>query len=174
MDLLAHTHETSQLQRVWQSLGASQRLMPELAVQAANQWLALKGDAAVARTWLLPIWDRFLKIPTFLSVAQKVKLVRAIDLSLGHVQDPSEHEWLSRIESAQLAQPQDASLQYLAGMACMKRQLWGKAQTLLTQAAQKLEDAELRRQTWSALAQLFEQRDDAVAAAAAWKRAATV
>ena len=28
--------------------------------------------------------------------------------------------------------PRDATLQYLAGMACMKRQLWGKAQQLLT------------------------------------------
>ena len=174
MDLLAHTHEISQLQRVWQSLGPSQRLMPELAVHAANHWLNLKGDAAVARTWLLPIWERFLKMPTLLSVAQKVKLVRSIDRSLGHAQDPAEREWLARIETAQLAQPQDASLQYLAGMACMKRQLWGKAQTLLTQSAQKLEDAELRRQAWTALAQLAEKRDDAAAAAAAWKRAATV
>jgi HemY protein len=174
MDLLAHTHEISQLQRVWQSLGASQRLMPELAVQAANHGLALKGDAAVARAWLLPIWERFLKMPTLLSVAQKVKLVRSIDRSLGHAQDPAEREWLARIETAQLAQPQDPSLQYLAGMACMKRQLWGKSQSLLNQAAQKLEDAELRRQAWSALAQLAEQRDDAAAAAAAWKRAATV
>jgi len=42
---------------------------------------------------------------------------------------------LARIESAQKANPRDATLQYLAGMACMKRQLWGKAQQLLTQAA---------------------------------------
>jgi HemY protein len=174
VDLLTHTHEIAQLQRVWQSLGAPQRLMPDLAVQAANQWIALSGDAAVARAWLLPIWEQFLKTPSVLSAAQKVKLVHAIDLSLGHAQAPAEREWLSRIESAQLAQPQDASLQYLAGMACMKRQLWGKAQSLLMQAAQKLEDAELRRRAWSGLAQLAEQRHDDVAAAAAWKRAATV
>ena len=80
---------------------------------------------------------------------------------------------MARIESAQLAQPQDAALLYLAGMACMKRQLWGKAQALLSQATKQLDDAVLRRQAWSALAQLAEQRDDAVAAASAWKRAAT-
>jgi len=174
VDLLTHTHEIAQLQRAWQSLGAPQRLMPDLAVQAANQWIALNGDAAVARAWLLPIWEQFLKTPSVLSAAQKVKLVRAIDLSLGHAQAPAELEWLARIESAQLAQPQNASLQYLAGMACMKRQLWGKAQSLLTQAAQRLEDAELRRHAWSGLAQLAEQRQDESAAAAAWKRAATV
>ena len=55
----------------------------------------------------------------------------------------------------------------------MKRQLWGKAQALLTQAAKHLDDTGLRRQAWAALAQLAEQRDDASAAAAAWKRAAT-
>jgi HemY protein len=173
MDLLAHTHETDQLQRVWQSLGSAQRLMPELAVQAAQRWLALKGDASVARYWLLPIWDRFLKSPSSLSSAQKMQLVRVLEQSLGQADAPAEREWLARIESVQLAQPQDASLMYLAGMACMKRQLWGKAQALLGQATKHLDDASLRRQAWSALAQLAEQRDDAVAAAAAWKRAAT-
>ena len=172
IDLLANTHEVAQLQRVWKSLGATQRLMPELAVQAATHWLSLKGEAAVARAWLLPIWEQWLRAPAALSAAQKIKLVRALELSLGHQQDPAEREWLARIESAQLAQPQDAALLYLAGMACMKRQLWGKAQALLSQASQLLQDTELRRQAWRALAQLAEQRDDASAAAVAWKRAA--
>ena len=173
MDLLAHTHEQDQLQRVWQSLGTAQRLTPELAVQAAQRWLTLQGDAAVARQWLLPIWERFLKTPASLSSAQKIALVRVLDQSLGQAEAPAEREWLARIETAQLAQPQDAALLYLAGMACMKRQLWGKAQALLSQAAKLLNDVGLRRQAWSALALLAEQRDDAVAAAAAWKCAAT-
>jgi len=95
-----------------------------------------------------------------------------LEQSLGQADAPAEREWLARIESVQLAQPQDAALMYLAGMACLKRQLWGKAQVLLTQAAKHLDDASLRRQAWGALAQLAEQREDAVAAAAAWKRAA--
>jgi len=173
MDLVTHTHETDQLQRVWQSLGPAQRLTPELAVRAAQRWLTLKGEAAEARHWLLPVWDRFLKLPTSLSATQKTQLVRVLELSLGQAEAPAERDWLARIESAQLAQPQDAALLYLAGMACMKRQLWGKAQALLSQAAKQLDDTGLRRQAWSALAQLAEQREDAVAAAAAWKRAAT-
>jgi HemY protein len=173
LDLLAHTHETDQLLRVWKSLGSAQRLTPELAVQAAQRWLALKGEASVARSWLLPIWERFLKSPSFLSSTQKMQLVRVLDQSLGQAEAPGEREWLARIESAQLAQPQDAALLYLAGMTCMKRQLWGKAQALLSQAAKLLDDVGLRRQAWTALAQLAEQRDDAAAAAAAWKRAAT-
>ena len=102
-----------------------------------------------------------------------MQLVRALDQSLGQAEAPGEREWLARIESAQLAQPQDAALLYLAGMTCMKRQLWGKAQALLSQAAKLLDDVGLRRQAWTALAQLAEQRDDAATAAAAWKRAAT-
>ena len=63
-------------------------------------------------------------------------------------------------------------MQYLAGMACMKRQLWGKAQQLLTQAALGLQDARLHRNAWRALAELAEQREDTQSAAIAWKRAA--
>jgi HemY protein len=58
-------------------------------------------------------------------------------------------------------------------MACMKRQLWGKAQQLLTQAALGLQDAKLHRNAWRALAELAEQREDGQAAAVAWKRAAS-
>ena len=57
-------------------------------------------------------------------------------------------------------------------MACMKRQLWGKAQQQLTQAALGLQDAALHRNAWRGLAELAEQRGDMAAAADAWKRAA--
>ena len=80
--------------------------------------------------------------------------------------------WLARIETAHKANPRHAGLQYLAGMACLKRQLWGKSQQLLTQATHHLEAGVLRRNAWRALALLAEQRDDADAAAQAWKQAA--
>ena len=54
----------------------------------------------------------------------------------------------------------------------MKRQLWGKAQQLLTQAGLGLQDVNLHRHAWQALARLAEERGDAEQAAAAWKRAA--
>lgn len=56
----------------------------------------------------------------------------------------------------------------------MKRQLWGKAQQLLTQAGLGLQDTDLYRRAWLALAQLAEDRDDAEQAAEAWKRAAQI
>jgi HemY protein len=55
----------------------------------------------------------------------------------------------------------------------MKRQLWGKAQQLMGQAAMGLQDARLHRNAWRWLALLAEERGDAEAAAHAWKRAAT-
>ncbi len=88
--------------------------------------------------------------------------------------DSIDGAWLARFETAQRANPRDANLQYLAGMACLHRHLWGKAQQLLTQAAQGLADTGLRRQTWRALATLAEDRGDADAAAQAWKQAASL
>ena len=59
-------------------------------------------------------------------------------------------------------------------MACMRRQLWGKAQLLLGQASMGLQDVALTRNAWNALAVLAEQRGDLETATAAWKRAAQV
>jgi len=165
IDLLNAAHDPDQLLRAWSALEPAERAMPDLAIHAAQRLQVLKGDAQLAREWLLPTWE----LQASLSDAQKVRLVQALEAGL----DSIDGTWLARFESAQRANPRDASLQYLAGMACMKRQLWGKAQQLLTQAALGLRDARLHRQAWRALAQLAEDRGDAETAAQAWKRAAT-
>ena len=82
--------------------------------------------------------------------------------------------WLARIEQMQRQLPNDPFLQYLGGHVCLQRQLWGKAAQLLSQASTGLVDAELLRQTWCGLALLAEERGDATAAQAAWKRAAQI
>jgi len=165
MDLLNDAHDMSQLQQAWDELEPAERQMPELAIHAALRAGALRGDTARAREWLLPVWEQ----QEQLSDALKVRLVRALESGL----DSVDGAWLARFEAAQRANPRDATLQYLAGMACMKRQLWGKAQQLLTQAALGLRDPELHRQAWRALALLAEDRGDGVTAAQAWKRAAS-
>jgi len=71
-----------------------------------------------------------------------------------------------------MANPREALLQYLAGVVCMRLSLWGKAQLLLRQSLAQLRDPALRRNAWRALAQLAEQREDATAAAEAWRNAA--
>jgi HemY protein len=163
-DLLARAYDVAQLQRAWNLLEPAERLVPEVAIQAAQRLADLRGDAAMAREWLLPAWEAQAQLPQPL----RVKLVCALEEGL----DSIDAGWLARIESAQRSNPRDATLQYLAGMACMKRQLWGKAQQLLTQAALGLQDPGLHRRAWRALAELAEQREDVSAAAEAWKRAA--
>lgn len=80
--------------------------------------------------------------------------------------------WLARLEQAQRQMPNNAYLQYLAGQACMQRQLWGKAAQLLGQASHSLLEPALLRRTWCALALLAEERGDEAAAQGAWKKAA--
>ena len=164
IDLLNGAYDVAQLQRAWSTLEPAERLMPEVAIHAAQRLTTLRGDARLARDWLLPAWESQGELGDNL----RVKLVCALEEGLDSVDAP----WLARIESAQKAHPRDATLQYLAGMACMKRQLWGKAQQLLTHAALGLQDPALHRNAWRALAALAEQREDASAAALAWKRAA--
>lgn len=164
IDLLNGAYDVPQLQRAWHALEEAERLMPEVAIHAAQRLMSLRGDARLAREWLLPVWEAQGELGDSL----RVKLVSALEEGL----DSIDAAWLARIEAAQKAHPRDATLQYLAGMACMKRQLWGKAQQLLTQAALALQDAALHRNAWRALAALAEQREDALAAAQAWKRAA--
>jgi len=165
IDLLNDAHDVAQLQRAWSSLEAAERQMPELAIHAAQRLRALGGDAQLVRDWLLPVWEQQAQLGDTL----KVKLVCALESGLADI----DGTWLARIEAAQRDNPRDPALQYLAATACMKRQLWGKAQQLMSQAALGLHDARLRREAWRSLALLAEERGDAGAAEQAWKRAAT-
>lgn len=167
-ELIHGAHDPAQLQQVWLTFEPAERAMPEIAVQAAQRLVELGGDAAQVRAWLLPVWERFVEQPHTLADQHALKLVRALEAGL----DSVDGTWLARIEAAQQANPRDARLSYLAGMACLKRQLWGKAQQLLTQAAQHLADTGLRGSAWRHLAELAEQRGDAGTAVHAWKQAA--
>ena len=151
-DLLRAARDAQQLQAAWGSLPESERAMPEPAAEAARRLVELGGDAALARQWLLPAWNR---LPD-LAAAQRLDLVRALEPGLADV----DAEWLGRIEAAHQQNPRDPALQYLAGMACLRRQLWGKARQLLGQASTTLDDPQLLRATWRALAELAEQRED--------------
>ena len=167
-ELIHNAHDPAQLQATWQSFEASERAMPELAIHAAQRLALLGGDAQQVRQWLLPVWQQMVELPDSLAEHHALRMVQALEAGL----DDVDAAWLARIESAQQANPRDTRLQYLAGMACAQRQLWGKAQQLLTQAAPQLRDTSLRRNAWRKLALLAEQRDDAQAAAQAWKKAA--
>lgn len=165
---IRHAHDAEELARIWLSFEPSERAMPELAIHAAQRLGTLGGDPAQVRRWLEPVWNQLVEQPGSLAELEARRLVLALESAL----DASDPSWLGRIEAAQQANPRDVRLQYLAGVACQQRQLWGKAQQLLTQAAPKLQDPTLRASAWRHLAQLAEQREDDAAALAAWKRAA--
>lgn len=171
-DLIDTAHDPAQLQVIWASLDSSERAMPALALRAAQRMMALGGDHGQVREWLRPVWDQMLELPEAFADAHGVRLVRVLEAGMSHPDELGGLDWLARVEAAQQANPGDATLQYLAGMACLHRQLWGKAQLLLSQAVRQLHDSGLRRSAWRTLAELAEQRGDVAAAAHAWKQAA--
>jgi HemY protein len=174
LDAMRACRDRTHLHRVWHGLGASERAMPELAIAALEFWGRL-GDpgsdeaAAVSeRLWvadcLQAAWSGYSELGS--------DMRRRFLLRAEAVLPQLDADWLARIEQAQLAQPQDAGLAYLAGQAYMQRQLWGKASALLGQASARLTDPELSRRAWRSLARLADQRGEPQAALVAWKRAA--
>lgn len=172
LELLNGAHDPEQLQSAWLSLDDGERAMPELAVHAASRLVTLGGDAAQARRWLALVWDEVMQPRAAAGVGEslRVKLIGALEQDLTTI----DAAWLARIEAALQTNPRDASLQYLAGMACLKRQLWGKAQQLLAHSVTSLQDPALLRRAWRALAELAAQRGDTAAVELAYRRAADV
>lgn len=172
LELIASAHDAAQLRTAWGQLDPKERDMPEVAVQAAQRLLSLSAEVEASREWLLPTWERMVTQRDGLSDSQRLELVRVLENGFALAGGAPEAAWLTRIEMAQLANPRDAALQYLAGISCMRLQLWGKAQQLLTQSLSMLQDPGLQRNAWRALAELAERRDDAEAAIRAWRNAA--
>ena len=160
--------DTSSLQQFWLSLDEDERAMPEVAIPATERLIELGGEAQQARTWLLPVWEHLLGHPGPRTEAHLPKLVQVMQSCLSKL----DGAWLARIEAASNAHPREPRLQYLAGMACVQRELWGKAQQLLTRAAPLLQDPLLRTRAWQRLALMAEHRGDMEASAIAWKLAA--
>ncbi len=165
---LHDTYDSAQVQQLWSSLPSVERQDADIVLSFAQQWLQVGGDSATARSWLLPLWERYADAPRQMHAGQQRRLFLCLQQAL----EDLDADWLARIESAQRAAPQDPLLQYLAGMACVQRQLWGKGEQLLRQALQRLQEPALRAQSWKALALLAEQREDQAAAAHAWREAA--
>ncbi len=172
VELIHSAHDPSQLHKAWEQLDAAERSMTDVAIEAAERLLDLGGEPALGRQWLLPTWDNMVARPGSLNQRQTVHLVRILERSFASASGAPDAGWLARIESAQLQNPGDAVLQYLAGVTCMRLQLWGKANQLLTQALSRLQDTGLRRDAWRLLAELAQQDGDQVAATQAWRKAA--
>ncbi|HEY9096372.1 MAG TPA: heme biosynthesis HemY N-terminal domain-containing protein [Hydrogenophaga sp.] len=178
LDALRQAHDLAQLRNVWDRLDAQERAMPELALAAARRANGLRlahppaseedraAVTSMVQRWLEPVWHRF----SDLDASQQRDLVSMVEPGLAELDSAG----LARLEQAQRQWPNNAFLQYLAGQACMQRQLWGKAAQLLGQARHSLRDTTMLRRTWCSLALLAQERNDAPAALEAWKRAATL
>jgi HemY protein len=171
-DWLQSTYDQDQLKSAWERLELSEQNLPEVACVAAGKWLRLGGSADIAFDWLSPVWQKMVQTPGALTQDQKVMLVRVMENGLSADDGSMEGVWLSRIEQAQLAQPGDAVLQYLAGMACLHLRLWGKAQQLLMLALPRLDDSGLRARSWRAIAEMAQQHGNADQVTEAWRQAA--
>ena len=171
IEFINTSHDPVQIQNAWESLDDAERRMPDVAMQAAQRLLSLGGDTSVSREWLLPVWEGMAQRPDSLTTAQRVRLVRILESGFGAKGEVPETKWLARIEAAQMANPRDAVLQYLAGVVCVRLSLWGKAQQLLKQALSMLQDPALKRDAWRALAVMAEQRQDTQAATDAYRQA---
>lgn len=168
LEWIGAARDEDQLKKVWDALLPVERLTPELAIRLASRLCSLGGDRKLAQSWLMPIWSQLVDRPKSLDEQVRSGLVKVLD----ETTDAADSEWLARIENAQQSLPMDAELDYLAGMVCMKRQLWGKAQQLLSRTAPLLKDLELRRHAWVALAELALKRGETEIATQAWRQAA--
>ncbi len=171
LELVAAAHDPQQVQVAWLQLDEAEQRMPDVAAAACVRLVRLGGDGELALSWLLPVWESMIKEPSALADEQRIGMVRAFDTAFSAAGAAQQAPWLTRIEQAHLAHPADAVLQYLAGIACMRLQLWGKAQQLLKQALPRLQHPALERSAWAALAELAELRDEPAAATQAWKNA---
>lgn len=172
IELIRAAHDPAQIQRAWDALEAAEKMLPDVAIEAANRLLSHGGDVAVSRQWLLPVWETMVKRPDALTAQQRIGLVRSLESGFAMVGAAPDAPWLTRIEAAQMAYPRDPVLQYLAGIACMHLRLWGKAQQMLKQSLSLLQDADLRRDVWRAMAWMADQRGDEKAANEAYREAA--
>ena len=172
LELVSAAHDPAQLKKAWSLLDVHERNLPDVALLASERLLGCDGEPMLAQQWLLPIWDQMVASEGALMPDQQLRLVHALENSFAAEGGAPDAAWLSRIELAQQSRPRDAALQYLAGVACMRLNLWGKAQQLLRQSLTQQAAPVLRRNAWRALALLAEQREDAVAAAEAWRQAA--
>lgn len=173
LEMIRTSHDPEQLQQAWDQLEIGEQNLPDVALAAAERLLLLGGEVGLAQAWLLAVWETWTKRPQALSLEQRVALVLTLELSFAQTPQTPDLAWLKRIEAAQLNNPLDPLLMYLAGVTCMRLELWGKSQQLLKQALPKLTDVRMRVNAWRTLAQLAEQREDAAAAAEAWRNAAT-
>jgi HemY protein len=157
-ELLRAPRDAQQLEQAWARLEPQEKEAAPVALLGAQRLLDLGGDGALSRAWLLPLWNSLLKTGTPLTPDQQVRLVQILELGFGQADAAPDSVWLARIENAQMANPRNPLLQYLAGAMCLRMSLWGKAEHFFKQASAGLQSVPLQREALSQLERIQEQR----------------
>ena len=157
-ELLRAPRDAQQLEQAWARLEPQEKEAAPVALLAAQRLLDLGGDGALSRAWLLPLWNSLLKTGTPLTPDQQVRLVQILELGFGQADAAPDSVWLARIENAQMANPRNPLLQYLAGAMCLRMSLWGKAEHFFKQASAGLQSVPLQREALSHLERIQAQR----------------
>ncbi|MFI0545656.1 MAG: heme biosynthesis HemY N-terminal domain-containing protein [Brachymonas sp.] len=168
---LAQAHDLTALQTAWKQLPRAEQEIPEVTFRAAERMLQLaqtEADHPLVRERLAPLLARYASLPAHLQLST----VLALEDCMGQL----DRDWLARIENSQKNAPRDLRLQYLAGVAYLRQQLWGKAQHTLEQLISnpqaEREHPELTRRAHVHLAQLAEYQGREADAQKSWRKAA--
>jgi HemY protein len=150
-------HDGAALETAWNRVPAAERLMPDLALEAARL-LTLAGrgqaaanaiEAALTDSWDSPVHaallDEYARAP---SLPVRLRIERAEAWLAGH--------------------PRDAALLRCLGLLCLRDQLWGKAKTYLADSLRE----DPHPATLLALARLAETLGDDAQAARQYREAA--
>ena len=157
-ELLRAPRDAQQLEQAWARLEPQEKEAPSVALLGAQRLLDLGGDGARSRAWLLPLWNAFLQAGSPLNADQQVRLVQILEAGFGQADAAPDSVWLARIENAQMANPRNPLLQYLAGAMCLRMSLWGKAEHFFKQASAGLQSVPLQREALSQLQRIQDQR----------------
>jgi len=157
-ELLRAARDSHQLEQVWARLEPQEKESAAVALLGAQRLLDLGGDGARSRAWLLPVWNTFVQANTPLSPDQQERLVQILELGFDHPDAAPDGVWLARIENAQMANPRNPLLQYLAGAMCLRMSLWGKAEHFFKQAGAGLQSVPLRREALNKVQRIQDQR----------------
>ena len=151
-DVLETAHDLQQLRRLWNQLDAGDRRDAQVAARAAQRAALLDG-ADDARQWLRPFWDR---------LAELSREDRdSVALALADARSGIGNDWLPRLELAAQSYGHEPAVVAAVGLALAERRLWGKARTLLEQAAASAALVPgLRRRAWRVLAEMARGEGD--------------
>ena len=170
-DYLTKAPDLAALQAAWKQLPRADQELPEVTFRAAGRMLQLaegQSQHAQVRERLAPLLSRYAQLPADLQLST----VLALEACMGQL----DRDWLARIEKTQQSQPRDLALQYLAAVAYLQHQLWGKAQHTLEQLVRQpqaeSQHTEIARRAYLHLAQLAETQGRDADAQKAWRKAA--